>query len=161
MQIRAGLSIPVVLISLQYIEKKPKGQILSPSLTDGGYMFQPSRKNTSDTHNSLINLNNKNNNEYKTNTYIGKDNYSLNSSKNFNNIKINSPNSTKTPSYITDMDSSYNQKIQARQAVSAFFGGDGGSRTPVRKNILGNLSGRRELFKIPLPWRKLTCSRVR
>ena len=74
-------------------------------------MFQPSRKNTSDTHNSLINLNNKNNNEYKTNTYIGKDNYSLNSSKNFNNIKINSPNSTKTPSYITDMDSSYNQKF--------------------------------------------------
>ena len=93
-----------------YNKKKPKGQILSPNLTDGGYMFQPSRKNTSDTHNSLININNKNNNEYKTNTYIGKDNYSLNSSKNFNNIKINSPNSTKTPSYITDMDSSYNQK---------------------------------------------------
>ena len=80
-----------------YNKKKPNGQILSPASA-----FQPSRKNTSDTNNT--NSNNKNlnsNNEYGTKTYFGKDNYSVNSSKNYNK-NINSP---KTPSYITDIDS--------------------------------------------------------
>lgn len=31
------------------------------------------------------------------------------------------------------------------------FGGGGGSRTPVRKRFLGNLSGRRRSFTFPYP----------
>lgn len=33
--------------------------------------------------------------------------------------------------------------------LRCFFGGGGGSRTPVRKHFLGNLSGRRRLFLFP------------
>ena len=94
-----------------YNRKKPNGQLLSPNIGTSS-IFQPSRKNTSDTNNS--NLNNKNylnsNNDYGFKTHIGRDNYSVNSFKNFNNININSPTSPKTPSYLTDMDSSNNQK---------------------------------------------------
>ena len=81
------------------IKKKPYGHILSPASA-----FQPSRKNTSDTNSTNKHNNNKNasNNEYGTKTYFGRDNYSVNSFKNGNNLNINSP---KTPSYITDIDS--------------------------------------------------------
>ena len=80
-----------------YHKKNQNSPVLSPQS-----VLQHSRKNTSDTNNS--NANNKNmnhNNEYGTKTYYGKDNYSVNSFKNFN-MNINSP---KTPSYITDIDS--------------------------------------------------------
>ena len=80
-----------------YHKKNQNSPILSPQS-----VLQHSRKNTSDTNNS--NANNKiinHNNEYGTKTYYGKDNYSVNSFKNFN-MNINSP---KTPSYITDIDS--------------------------------------------------------
>ena len=82
-----------------YNKKKPYGHILSPASA-----FQPSRKNTSDTNSTNKHNNNKNasNNEYGTKTYFGRDNYSVNSFKNGNNLNINSP---KTPSYITDIDS--------------------------------------------------------
>ena len=84
-----------------YNKKKPNSQILSPQSA-----LQHSRKNTSDTNNSNVNNKNKNHiNDYGTKTYIGnigKDNYSVNSFKNFNNANINSP---KTPSYLTDIDS--------------------------------------------------------
>ena len=82
-----------------YNKKKPNGQILSPASA-----FQPSRKNTSDTNNSNGNKNKilNSNNEYGIKTYFGRDNYSVNSFKNFNNKNINSP---KTPSYVTDIDS--------------------------------------------------------
>ena len=93
-----------------YNKKKPNGQLLSPNLGTNS-IFQPSRKNTSDTNNSNLNSKNLNsNNDFGIKKYIGRDNYSVNSFKNFNNININSPNSPKTPSYITDIDSSYNQK---------------------------------------------------
>ena len=82
-----------------YNKKKPNNQILSPNLGGGGSVFQPSRKNTSDTNNSNKHKNMNSNNEYGTKTYIGRDNYSVNSFKNF------SKNSPKTPSYITDIDS--------------------------------------------------------
>ena len=93
-----------------YNKKKPNGQVLSPNIGTSS-MLQPSRKNTCDTNNSNIkNKNNNLNNDYGTKTYIGRDNYSVNSFKNFNKLNINSPNSPKTPSYVTDIDSSNNQK---------------------------------------------------
>ena len=93
-----------------YNKKKPNGQLLSPNLGTNS-IFQPSRKNTSDTNNSNINTKNFNtNNDFSVKTYVGRDNYSVNSFKNFNKININSSNSPKTPSYITDIDSSNNPK---------------------------------------------------
>ena len=93
-----------------YNKKKPNDQLLSPNLGTNS-IFQPSRKNTSDTNNSIINTKNfSTNNDLGIKTYIGRDNYSVNSFKNFNKININSPNSPKTPSYITDIDSSNNPK---------------------------------------------------
>ncbi len=47
-----------------------------------------------------------------------------------------------------------NNKRVDRSIVSmlrSMFGGGGGSRTPVRKHFLGNLSGRRRLFTFPYP----------
>ena len=85
-----------------YNKKKANNQILSPALGVSS-VFQPSRKNTNNTNNK--NPKNKkmnnSNNEYGTKTYIGRENYSVNSFKNYN-MNINSP---KTPSYITDIDS--------------------------------------------------------
>jgi hypothetical protein len=93
-----------------YNKKKPNGQLLSPNLGTNS-IFQPSRKNTSDTNNSNINTKNFNtNNDFSVKTYVGRDNYSVNSFKNFKKININSSNSPKTPSYITDIDSSNNPK---------------------------------------------------
>ena len=71
-----------------YNKKKPNGQLLSPNLGTNS-IFQPSRKNTSDTNNSNINTKNFNtNNDFSVKTYIGRDNYSVNSFKNFNKINI-------------------------------------------------------------------------
>ena len=88
--------------NFDYNKKKSDNKILSPPIFEGGgpntkSSFHPSRIIPSDTKNY-----NKNE-EYGTNTYIGKDNYSVNS---FKNMNLNSP---KTPSYVTDIDS-LNQK---------------------------------------------------
>ena len=88
--------------NFDYNKKKSDNKILSPPIFEGGgpntkSSFHPSRIIPSDTENY-----NKNE-EYGTNTYIGKDNYSVNS---FKNMNLNSP---KTPSYVTDIDS-LNQK---------------------------------------------------
>ena len=87
--------------NFDYNKKKSDNKILSPIFEGGGpntkSSFHPSRILPSDTKNY-----NKNE-EYGTNTYIGKDNYSVNS---FKNMNLNSP---KTPSYVTDIDS-LNQK---------------------------------------------------
>jgi hypothetical protein len=88
--------------NFDYNKKKSDNKILSPPIFEGGgpntkSSFHPSRILPSDTKNY-----NKNE-EYGTNTYIGKDNYSVNS---FKNMNLNSP---KTPSYVTDIDS-LNQK---------------------------------------------------
>ena len=88
--------------NFDYNKKKSDNKILSPPIFEGGgpstkSSFHPSRIIPSDTNNY-----NKNE-EYGTNTYIGKDNYSVNS---FKNMNLNSP---KTPSYVTDIDS-LNQK---------------------------------------------------
>lgn len=88
--------------NFDYNKKKSDNKILSPPIFEGGgpntkSSFHPSRIIPSDTKNY-----NKNE-EYGINTYIGKDNYSVNS---FKNMNLNSP---KTPSYVTDIDS-LNQK---------------------------------------------------
>ena len=88
--------------NFDYNKKKSDNKNLSPPIFEGGgpntkSSFHPSRIIPSDTKNY-----NKNE-EYGTNTYIGKDNYSVNS---FKNMNLNSP---KTPSYVTDIDS-LNQK---------------------------------------------------
>ena len=84
--------------NLAYNKKKPNSTINSPNIglisNLQKMVYQSSRKNTSDSNNNSVN-----NNEYGTKTYVGRDNYSVNS---FNNKNINSP---KTPSYVTDIDS--------------------------------------------------------
>ena len=90
--------------NLAYNKKKASSTISSPNVELGGNFqkigYNSSRKNSSDSNNNSINnINCNNNNEYGTKTYIGRDNYSVNS---FNNKNINSP---KTPSYVTDIDS--------------------------------------------------------
>ena len=88
--------------NLAYNKKKPNSTITSPCIGMAGSVQNfrlSSRKNSSDSNNSF----NNNNIEYGTKTYIGRDNYSVNSFKNKNN------NLSKTPSYVTDIDS-YNLK---------------------------------------------------
>ena len=88
--------------NLAYNKKKPNSTISSPNVgpigksKKFGLGYQSSRKNSSDSNNNSVN---NNNNEYATKTYVGQDNYSVNS---YNNKNINSP---KTPSYVTDIDS--------------------------------------------------------
>ena len=91
--------------NLAYNKKKPNSAINSPNVcvsvsSNGNYQnvgYQSIRKNSLESNNS--NNSNKNNIEYGTKTYIGRDNYSVNSFKNKSN------NSPKTPSYVTDIDS--------------------------------------------------------
>ena len=45
----------------------------------------------------------------------------------------------------------YPEKRTTPYGVVLFSGGGGGSRTPVRKRFLGNLSGRRRSFTFPYP----------
>ncbi len=88
--------------NLAYNKKKPNSTMASPNIDMAGSFqklkLQSSRKNSSESNTSF-----NNNIEYGTKTYIGKDNYSVNSFKNKNS------NSPKTPSYVTDIDS-YNLK---------------------------------------------------
>ena len=85
--------------NLAYNKKKPNCMFASPSIgMSGNAQKFKVASNRSDSNNSL-----NNNIEYGTKTYIGRDNYSVNS---FNNKNINSP---KTSSYVTDIDS-YNLK---------------------------------------------------
>ena len=87
--------------NLAYNKKKPNSTMASPNIGMAGSFqklkLQSSRK-SSESNNSF-----NNNIEYGTKTYIGRDNYSVNSFKNKNS------NSPKTPSYVTDIDS-YNLK---------------------------------------------------
>ena len=89
--------------NLAYNKKKASSTISSPNVGAEGNFHKigcnSNRKKSSDSNNNSINNINNNNNEYGTKTYIGRDNYSVNS---FNNKNINSP---KTPSYVTDIDS--------------------------------------------------------
>ena len=85
--------------NLAYNKKKPNFIFASPNIgISGNAQKFKVASNISDGNNSL-----NNNIEYGTKTYIGRDNYSVNS---FNNKIINSP---KTSSYVTDIDS-YNLK---------------------------------------------------
>ena len=85
--------------NLAYNKKKPNFIFASPNIgISGNAQKFKVVSNISDGNNSL-----NNNIEYGTKTYIGRDNYSVNS---FNNKIINSP---KTSSYVTDIDS-YNLK---------------------------------------------------
>ena len=77
--------------NLAYNKKKPSSTINSPNV---GIDNNSVIKNSPESNNSI---NNKI--EYGCKTYIGRDNYSVNSFKTKNN------NSPKTPSYVTDIDS--------------------------------------------------------
>ena len=86
--------------NLAYNKKKPNNRIASPCIGMSGnaqkYGLGTSRKNSSESNNSY-----NDNIEYGTKTFIGRDNYSVNS---FNNNNNNPP---KTPSCVTDIDSYY------------------------------------------------------
>ena len=83
--------------NLTYNKKKPNSVLNSPNIgISGNYQkigYKSNRRNSLESNNSNSNI------EYGTKTYVGRDNYSVNSFKNKNN------NSPKTPSYITDIDS--------------------------------------------------------
>ena len=110
---------------LAYNKKKPNSTLASPNVVSDD-KFLSNIKNSPESNNSISN-----NFEYGTKTYIGRDNYSVNSFKNKNNY------SPKTPSYVTDIDS-YNLKNNKNNYMKNTKNINNNTNTSINNNIFKN-----------------------